>query len=130
MVIAFCLFKVFDLGSLLGVNRYPTYRPPYYGSNYPGMYPGSYGGYPGGMGGYPGGYGGQGGYGGYGTNFIGGQGGYGGLGGNNGLNSYYGYQNKDYRGGGNLGYGYYSPEIFENRNTQPQSVPTGYRGYN
>lgn len=96
------------------------------------MYPGAYGG----AGAYPGSYGGgmypQGGgmypQGGYGTNFIGN--GYGGMGGNNGLDSYYGYQNTDYRGGGNLGYGYYTSDVFANRNTQPQSVPTGYRGYN
>lgn len=90
------------------------------------MYPGSYGG-----GAYPGSYGGgmyPGGGGGYGTNFIGN--GYGGMGGNNGLDSYFGYQNPDYRGGGNLGYGYYTSDVFQNRNTQPQSVPTGYRGYN
>lgn len=82
-----------------------------------GAYPGSYGG---GM--YP--------QGGYGTNFIGNGNGYGGMGGNNGLDSYFGYQNTDYRGGGNLGYGYYTSDVFANRNTQPQSVPTGYRGYN
>lgn len=39
-----------------------------------------------------------------------------------------GYRNTNYRGGGNLGYGYY--DAFENRNTQPISVPSGYRGYN
>lgn len=39
-----------------------------------------------------------------------------------------GYRNTNYRGGGNLGFGYY--DAFENRNTQPISVPTGYRGYN
>jgi hypothetical protein len=115
---------------LLGGNRYP--RPPYYGGGggYGGGGYGGLGGYPGGGGyggGYPGGFGG----GGYGTNFIGGQpGGYGGFGGNNGLDSYIGYNNKDYQGGGNLGYGYYSPDVFENRNTQPQSIPSGYRGYN
>lgn len=95
------------------------------------MYPGSYGG----GGAYPGSYGGAGAYpqGGYGTNFIGngfGGNGYGGMGGNNGLDSYVGYQNTDYRGGGNLGYGYYTSDVFANRNTQPQSVPSGYRGYN
>ena len=71
----FTIFLVFDLGTLLGINRY---RP--YGGYPGGAYPGSYGGYPGGYGGYPGSYGGYpgGGYGagGYGTNFIGG--GYGG----------------------------------------------------
>lgn len=98
--------------------------------------------YPGGAGGYPGGYPGAGGFGGgnpgiypgggYGTNFIGtgGYGGYGGAGGNNGLDAYNGYSNRDYQGGGNLGYGYYSSDVFENRNTQPKSVPSGYRGYN
>lgn len=127
------------MGTLLGGNRYPSYRPGY--GSYPGVgYPGVGGGYPGvggaypGIGGYPGVGGGAypGAYpgGGYGTNFIGNGGnGYGGFGGNNGLNSYSGYSNKDYRGGGNLGYGYYS-DVFENRNTQPQSIPSGYRGYN
>jgi hypothetical protein len=52
-------------------------------------------------------------------------GGYGGFGGNNGLNSYMGYRNRDYQGGGHLGFGY-----FQNRNTQPISVPSGFRGYN
>jgi hypothetical protein len=129
---------VFDLSSLFGVNRYPTYRPPYYGGagGFPGMYPGGAGGFPGA--GFPGagGYGAGGGYpggGGYGTNFIGSGGygnGYGGVGGNNGLDAYNGYNNRDYQGGGNLGYGYYSSDVFENRNTQPKSVPSGYRGYN
>lgn len=57
-----------------------------------------------------------------------GGGGYGGFGGNFGLNSYSGYRNGGYRGGGNLGYGYF--DAFENRNTQPISAVTGYRGYN
>lgn len=53
-----------------------------------------------------------------------------GLGGNNGLNSYYGYNNDKYVGGGNLEYGYYDPKLFVNRNVRPQYYPSGYRGYN
>lgn len=56
-----------------------------------------------------------------------------GYSGNGGLSSYYGYQKNDqsqYRGGGNLGYGYYDPEIFPDRNVRPQYQPSGYRGYN
>jgi hypothetical protein len=121
-VIVVLLVAVFDLNSLLGGNRYPNYRPPYYGGA------GSY--YPGGGGGFQGSsyYPQQPGYG-YGTNFIGGSG-YGGQGGNAGLDSYYGYNNRDYQGGGNLGFGYYSTDQFQNRNIQPQVTPTGYRGYN
>lgn len=148
------VYSTVFLDTLLGGNRYPTYRPPY-GSQYPGMgygggslypgsgsypggsgmypggtgmYPGGAGMYPGGTGMYPGGAGMYPGSGGYGTNFIGN--GYGGMGGNNGLNSYYGYTNRRYQGGGNLGFGYYSPDLFENQNIQPQITPTGYRGYN
>ncbi|KAG5672855.1 hypothetical protein PVAND_002944 [Polypedilum vanderplanki] len=109
--------RFFDLATLLGLNRYP--RPYYPGSGYyppNGAYPGSY--YPGGAGSYPG----------YGTNFIGG--GYGGFNGNGGLNSYYGYRNNQYNGGGNLGFGYYDLNLFENRNVRPQYNPSGYRGYN
>ncbi|CAO1429398.1 unnamed protein product [Diamesa serratosioi] len=124
--------RFFDLSSLLGGGRYP-YRPNYgggypgYGGSYPGYggaggYPGGGGGYPGGAGGYPGGAGGYPG-GGYGTNFIG-NGGYGGFGGNGGLTSYYGYDNNNnYRGGGNLGYGYYNSYV------RPQITTNGYRGY-
>lgn len=53
-----------------------------------------------------------------------------GLGGNNGLTSYVGYNNNQYQGGGNLGYGYYDSNLFENQNARPQYVPSGYRGYN
>lgn len=71
---------VLDLGTLLGVHRYPNYRPPYGVPYYPatGAYPGIY---PGSAGMYPGGFG----YG-YGTNIIGN--GYGGMGGNNLLYSF------------------------------------------
>ncbi|XP_035894090.1 prisilkin-39 isoform X1 [Anopheles stephensi] len=131
--------RLFDLGLLS--------RPSYYAGNrgyYPsgGYYPqggyfpqGSYvpqGGY------YPstGGYGGSGYY--PGTNTLGvgtgggiyggGYGGYGGFGGNGGLQSYYGYNNDNYYGNRNLGYGYYS-------GTSPSgyvgsTLVSGFRGYN
>jgi hypothetical protein len=53
-----------------------------------------------------------------------------GYGGNGGLNSYYGYKNDDYSGGGHLNYGYYDSNLFANRNVRPQYYPSGYRGYN
>ena len=53
-----------------------------------------------------------------------------GQGGNGGLNSYYGYNNDHYVGGGNLEYGYYDTKLFANRNVHPQYYPSGYRGYN
>ena len=79
------------------------------------------GGYPGGVGGYyPGG----------GTNTLGyaGYGGYGGYGGNGGLQSYFGYNNDNYYGNRNLGFGYYT-------GTNPTGVTSsnlvsGFRGYN
>ncbi|XP_055306402.1 keratin, type I cytoskeletal 10-like, partial [Sitodiplosis mosellana] len=109
--------RLFDLSSLF--NRYPTYQQrPYFGGN--GIYQGGIGGgYPGAgypQGGLGGGYPGSGlgtnilggGYGGgYGSSGIGGgYGGYGGYGGNGGLQSYGGYNNNNYSGQRNLGFGY------------------------
>lgn len=56
-----------------------------------------------------------------------GNGGYGGFGGNGGLDSYYGYNNPKYVGGGHLGYGYYKGNIYNNGVTP--NLVTGYRGY-
>ncbi|XP_053659284.1 prisilkin-39-like [Anopheles marshallii] len=132
--------RLFDLGLLS--------RPGYYSGNrgyYPsgGYYPQS-GYYPQGgylpQGGYypSGGYGGAGYYPGtntlgvgsttYGGGVYGGYGGYGGFGGNGGLQSYYGYNNDNYYGNRNLGYGYYT-------GTSPSgyvgsTLVSGFRGYN
>lgn len=64
----------------------------------------------------------------YGGGSYGGYGGYGGFGGNGGLQSYYGYNNDNYYGNRNLGYGYYS-------GTSPSgyvgsTLVSGFRGYN
>lgn len=122
-----------DLSGLF--NRYPNYyqRPIYGGYNpangyYPqtgGYYPGSnIGGY------YPGGNSG------YGTNFLGSQagfGGYGGYGGNNGILSYLGYQNSNYHGQRNRGFGYYQGSDangFIPLRENDYQTGNGYRGYN
>lgn len=46
-----------------------------------------------------------------------------------GLNSYYGYNSRDYFGTRNLGYGYYTGTDSRGFPVTPNAV-TGYRGYN
>lgn len=115
------------------------------GGGYPGinptaMYPGSFAG----AGQYPGATG---------TNFLGqggGYGGYGGANGNAGLPSYSGYNNNNYYGNRNMGFGYYqgtnsfglgvpslanpnypNPSVVSSSGTvTQQNRPTGFRGYN
>lgn len=79
-----------------------------------------------------------------GTNFLGaggygGYGGYGGANGNGGLPSYSGYNNNNYYGNRNMGFGYYQgtnsyglgvPNLPNTGNITPQNNPTGFRGYN
>lgn len=126
--------KVLDLGSLF--NRYPSYQRPYYGVAGGGGAAGGYPYYPQTMGGYyP-----QGNVGGYypgGTNMLGGGAGavgYGGWGGNGKLNSYYGYNQNNYQGHRNLGFGYYrGTNAYGFIPSQESTFPSeggGYRGYN
>lgn len=141
---------VLDLGSLFNKypnNYYQNQRPynnyngngyyPQTGVSSSGYYPQSGGGY------YPGSNTGGGYYPGsntgYGTNILGsgsfggGYGGYGGYGGNGGLPSYIGYNNQNYNGKRNLGFGYYhgtnSYGLIPSRE-MGYTPGTGYRGYN